>query len=144
MMSDVNMIQKWCHPLWSKLHFNILKQNRKSRFQFGKCISLFIDTTDTSSSRLKRRVNIYNPASVIVWGGALVSSGMGSLHIQKGRIYAERYIKLLKQLMISFSPFHRRNWIFSAKPRTAYNRKAWFYESPNAALPCQHSRHFTE
>ncbi len=54
--------------------------------------------------------SVQKPASLMVWG-CMSACGMGSLHIWKGTINAERYIQVLEQHML---PSRRR--LFQGRP----------------------------
>uniref|UniRef100_A0A8C2KV30 Tc1-like transposase DDE domain-containing protein n=1 Tax=Cyprinus carpio TaxID=7962 RepID=A0A8C2KV30_CYPCA len=54
--------------------------------------------------------SVHKPVSLMVWG-CMSACGMGSLHIWKGTINAERYIQVLEQQML---PSRRR--LFQGRP----------------------------
>ncbi len=66
--------------------------------------------------------SVQKPASLMVWG-CISAYGMGSLHVLKGTMNAERYIKVLEQHMLP-----SRRCVFqqdNAKPHTAAITTAW-------------------
>uniref|UniRef100_A0A9J8CWP7 Transposase n=1 Tax=Cyprinus carpio carpio TaxID=630221 RepID=A0A9J8CWP7_CYPCA len=73
--------------------------------------------------------SVQKPASLMVWG-CMSACGMGSLHIWKGTINAERYIQVLEQHMLPFRRrlFQGRPCIYqhdNARPRTASITTSW-------------------
>uniref|UniRef100_A0A9J8BAA2 Tc1-like transposase DDE domain-containing protein n=1 Tax=Cyprinus carpio carpio TaxID=630221 RepID=A0A9J8BAA2_CYPCA len=104
----LNMIQKRRHFLWAKAHlkWTVAKDN---------------------PSCYQRSVQ--KPASLMVWG-CMSACGMGSLHIWKGTINAERYIQVLEQHMLPSRRclFQGRPCIFqhdNARPHTASITTSW-------------------
>ncbi len=83
--------------------------------------------TRTTPSCYQRSVQ--KPASLMVWG-CMSACGMGSLHIWKGTINAERYIQVLEQHMLPSRRrlFQGRPCIFqhdNARPHTASITTSW-------------------
>ncbi len=73
--------------------------------------------------------SVQKPASLMVWG-CISAYGMGSLHVLKGTMNAERYIKVLEQHMLPSRRrlFQGRPCVFqqdNAKPHTAAITTAW-------------------
>ncbi len=73
--------------------------------------------------------SVQKPASLMVWG-CMSACGMGSLHIWKGTINAERYIQVLEQHMLPSRRrlFQGRPCIFqhdNARPHTASITTSW-------------------
>uniref|UniRef100_A0A9J8AZP5 Tc1-like transposase DDE domain-containing protein n=2 Tax=Cyprinus carpio carpio TaxID=630221 RepID=A0A9J8AZP5_CYPCA len=73
--------------------------------------------------------SVQKPASLMVWG-CMSACGMGSLHICKGTINAERYIQVLEQHMLPSRRrlFQGRPCIFqhdNARPHTASITTSW-------------------
>uniref|UniRef100_A0A8C1CAG7 Tc1-like transposase DDE domain-containing protein n=1 Tax=Cyprinus carpio carpio TaxID=630221 RepID=A0A8C1CAG7_CYPCA len=73
--------------------------------------------------------SVQNPASLMVWG-CMSACGMGSLHIWKGTINAERYIQVLEQHILPSRRrlFQGRPCIFqhdNARPHTASITTSW-------------------
>ncbi len=79
-------------------------------FKVEKC--LWSDESQTPCYQC----SVQKPASLMVWG-CISAYSMGSLHVFKGTMNAERYIKVLEQHMLP-----SRGCVFqqdSAKPHTA-------------------------
>ncbi len=56
------------------------------------------------------QLSVQKPASLMVWG-CISAYGMGSLHVLKGSMNAERYLKVLEQHMLP-----SRRCLFQGKP----------------------------
>ncbi len=93
---------KWKTVLWSD----------ESKFEvlFGKLGRHVIRTKEDKDNPSCYQRSVQKPASLMVWG-CMSACGMGSLHIWKGTINAERYIQVLEQHML---PSRRR--LFQGRP----------------------------
>ncbi len=112
---------KWKTVLWSaKLKFEVL---------FGKLGRHVIWTKKDKDNPSCYQRSVQKPASLMVWG-CMSACGMGSLHIWKGTIDAERYIQVLEQHMppSRHRLFQGRPCIFqhdNARPHTASITTSW-------------------
>uniref|UniRef100_A0A9J8ACE9 Transposase Tc1-like domain-containing protein n=1 Tax=Cyprinus carpio carpio TaxID=630221 RepID=A0A9J8ACE9_CYPCA len=81
-------VAKWKTVLWSD----------ESKFEvlFGKLGCHVIRTKEDKDNPSCYQRSVQKPASLMVWG-CMSACGMGSLHIWKGTINAERYIQVLEQ-----------------------------------------------
>uniref|UniRef100_A0A8C1MEZ4 tRNA-specific adenosine deaminase 1 n=1 Tax=Cyprinus carpio TaxID=7962 RepID=A0A8C1MEZ4_CYPCA len=81
-------VAKWKTVLWSD----------ESKFEvlFGKLGRHVIRTKEDKDNPSCYQRSVQKPASLMVWG-CMSACGMGSLHIWKGTINAERYIQVLEQ-----------------------------------------------
>ncbi len=109
----LNMIQKCRRFLWAKAHLNwtvakwkTVLWSDESKFEvlFGKLGRHVIRTKEDKDNPSCYQRSVQKPASLMVWG-CMSACGMGSLHIWKGTINAERYIQVLEQHML---PSRRR------------------------------------
>ncbi|KAK3563338.1 hypothetical protein QTP86_021817, partial [Hemibagrus guttatus] len=84
-------VSKWKTVLWSD----------ESKFEvlFGKLGRHVIRTKEDKDNPSCYQRSVQKPASLMVWG-CMSACGMGSLHIWKGTINAERYIQVLEQHML--------------------------------------------
>ncbi len=128
----LNMIQKRRRFLWAKAHlkwtvakWKTVLWSDESKFEvlFGKLGRHVIRTKED-----KDNPSCYQ-ASLMVWG-CMSACGMGSLHIWKGTINAERYIQVLEQHMLPSRRrlFQGRPCIFqhdNARPHTASITTSW-------------------
>ncbi|ROL46630.1 Transposable element Tcb1 transposase [Anabarilius grahami] len=112
---------KWKTVLWSD----------ESKFEvlFGKLGRHVIRTKEDKDNPSGYQRSVQKPASLMVWG-CLSACGMGSLHIWKGTINAERYIQVLEQNMLPSRRrlFQGRPCIFqhdNARPHTASITTSW-------------------
>ncbi len=115
----LNMIQKRRHFLWAKAHlkwtvakWKTVLWSDESKFEvlFGKLGRHVIRTKEDKDNPSCYQRSVQKPASLMEWG-CMSACGMGSLHIWKGTINAERYIQVLEQLML---PSRRR--LFQGRP----------------------------
>ncbi len=112
---------KWKTVLWSaKLNFEVL---------FGKLGRHVIWTKEDKDNPSCYQRSVQKPASLMVWG-CINACSMGSLHIWKGTIDAERYIQVLEQHMLPSRRrlFQGRPCIFqhdNARPHTASITTSW-------------------
>ncbi len=99
----LNMIQKRRHFLWAKAHlkwtvakWKTVRLSDESKFEvlFGKLGRHVIRTKEDKDNPSCYQRSVQKPASLMVWG-CMSACGMGSLHIWKGTINAERYIQVL-------------------------------------------------
>ncbi len=113
------MIQKRRRFLWAKAHlkwtvakWKTVLWSDESKFEvlFGKLGRHVIRTKEDKDNPSCYQRSVQKPASLMVWGCMSVC-GMGSLHIWKGTINAERYIQVLEQHML---PSRRR--LFQGRP----------------------------
>ncbi len=104
----LNMIQKRRRFLWAKAHlkwtvakWKTVLWSDESKFEvlFGKLGRHVIRTKEDKDNPSCYQRSVQKPASLMVWGCMSVC-GMGSLHIWKGTINAERYIQVLEQHML--------------------------------------------
>uniref|UniRef100_A0A8C1MQE8 Transposase Tc1-like domain-containing protein n=1 Tax=Cyprinus carpio TaxID=7962 RepID=A0A8C1MQE8_CYPCA len=127
----LNMIQKRRRFLWAKAHlkwtvakWKTVLWSDESKFEvlFGKLGRHVFRTKEDKENPSCYQRSVQKPASLMVWG-CMSACGMGSLHIWKGTINAERYIQVLEQHMLpSRHLFQGRPCIFqhdNARPHTA-------------------------
>ncbi len=112
---------KWKTVLWSD----------ESKFEvlFGKLGRHVIRTKEDKDNPSCYQRSVQKPASLMVWG-CMSACGMGSLHIWKGTINAERYMQVLEQHMLPSRRrlFQGRPCIFqhdNARPHTASITTSW-------------------
>ncbi len=134
----LNMIQKRRRFLWAKAHlkwtvakWKTVLWSDKSKFEvlFGKLGCHVIRTKEDEDNPSCYQCSVQKPASLMVWG-CMSACGMGSLHIWKGTINAERYIQVLEQHMLPSRRrlFQGRPCIFqhdNARPHTASITTSW-------------------
>ncbi len=134
----LNMIQKRRRFLWAKAHlkwtvakWKTVLWSDESKFEvlFGKLGRHVIRTKEDKDNPSCYQRSVQKPASLMVWGCMSVC-GMGSLHIWKGTINAERYIQVLEQHMLPSRRrlFQGRPCIFqhdNARPHTASITTSW-------------------
>ncbi len=134
----LNMIQKRRHFLWSKAHlkwtvakWKTVLWSDESKFEviFGKLGRHVIRTKEHKDNPSCYQRSVQKPASLMVWG-CMSACGMGSLHIWKGTINAERYIQVLEQHMLPSRRrlFQGRPCIFqhdNARPHTVSITTSW-------------------
>ena len=122
----VNMIQKHCHLLWAKAHLkwteakwencSVVRQIEIIFGNLGRCVLWTKEERDQPACYQR---SVQKPAFLMVWG-CISAYRMGSLHIWKGTINAERYIQVLEQhLLPSRRLFQGRPCVFQqdkAKP----------------------------
>ncbi len=127
------MIQKCRRFLWAKAHlkwtvakWKTVLWSDESKFEvlFGKLGRHVIRTKED-----KDNPSCYQRSALMVWG-CMSACDMGSLHIWKGTINAERYIQVLKQHMLPSRRrlFQGRSCIFqhdNARPHTASITTSW-------------------
>ncbi len=132
------MIQKRRCFLWAKAHlkwtvakWKTVLWSDKSKFEvlFGKLGRHVIRTKEDEDNPSCYQRSVQKPASLMVWG-CMSACGMGSLHIWKGTINAERYIQILEQHMLPSRRrlFQGRPCIFqhdNARPHTASITTSW-------------------
>uniref|UniRef100_A0A9J7X4E1 Transposase Tc1-like domain-containing protein n=1 Tax=Cyprinus carpio carpio TaxID=630221 RepID=A0A9J7X4E1_CYPCA len=115
----LNMIQKRRRFLWAKAHlkwtvakWKTVLWSDESKFEvlFGKLGRHVIRTKEDKDNPSCYQRSVQKTASLMVWG-CMSACGMGSLHIWKGTINAERYIQVLEQHML---PSRRR--LFQGRP----------------------------
>ncbi len=104
----LNMIQKRRRFLWAKAHlkwtvakWKTVLWSDESKFEvlFGKLGHHVIRTKEDKDNPSCYQRSVQKPASLMVWG-CMSACGMGSLHIWKGTINAEKYIQVLEQHML--------------------------------------------
>uniref|UniRef100_A0A9J8DBY7 Tc1-like transposase DDE domain-containing protein n=1 Tax=Cyprinus carpio carpio TaxID=630221 RepID=A0A9J8DBY7_CYPCA len=124
----LNMIQKRRRFLWAK---KTVLWSDESKFEvlFGKLGRNVIRTKKDKENPSCNQLSVQKPASLMVWG-CMSACGMGSLHIWKGTINAERYIQVLEQHMLPSRRrlFQGRPCIFqhdNARPHTASITTSW-------------------
>ncbi len=109
----LNMVQKHRRFLWAKAHlkwtvakWKTVLWSDESKFEvlIGKLGRHVIRTKEYKDNPSCYLHSVQKPASLMVWG-CMSACGMGSLHIWKGTINAERYIQVLEQHML---PSRRR------------------------------------
>ncbi len=129
----VNMVQKGRRVLWAKAHLKWTVSNWKSvlwsdesKFDIvvgnhGCCVLQAKEEGDLPACYQR---SVQKPASLMVWG-CISAYGMGSLHVLKGTMNAERYIMVLEQHMLPSrgNVFQQDN----AKPHTAAITTAWLH-----------------
>ncbi len=134
----LNMIQKRRRFLWAKPHlkwpvakWKTVLWSDESKFEvlFGKLGRHVIRTKEDKDNPSCYQRSVQKPASLMVWG-CMSACGMGSLHIWKGTINAERYIQVLEQHMLPSRRrlFQGRPCIFqhdNARPHTASITTSW-------------------
>ncbi len=134
----LNMIQKRRCFLWAKAHlkwtvakWKTVLWSDESKFEvlFGKLGRHVIRTKEDKDNPSCYQRSVQKPASLMVWG-CMSACGMGSLHIWKGTINAERYIQILEQHMLPSRRrlFQGRPCIFqhdNARPHTASITTSW-------------------
>ncbi len=134
----LNIIQKRRRFLWAKAHlkwtvakWKTVLWSDESKFEvlFGKLGRHVIRTKEDKDNPSCYQRSVQKPASLMVWG-CMSACGMGSLHIWKGTINAERYIQVLEQHMLPsrHSLFQGRPCIFqhdNARPHTASITTSW-------------------
>ncbi len=134
----LNMIQKHRRFLWAKAHlkwtvakWKTVLWSDESKFEviFGKLGCHVIRTKEDKDNPSCYQRSVQKPASLMVWG-CMSACGMGSLHIWKGTINAERYIQVLEQHMLPSRRrlFQGRPCIFqhdNARPHTASTTTSW-------------------
>ncbi len=134
----LNMIQKRRHFLWAKAHlkwtvakWKTVLWSDESKFEvlFGKLGCHVIRTKEDKDNPSCYQRSVQKPASLMVWG-CMSACGMGSLHIWKGTINAEKYIQVLEQHMLPSRRclFQGRPCIFqhdNARPHTASITTSW-------------------
>ncbi len=132
------MIQKRWRFLWAKAHlkwtvakWKTVLWSDESKFEvlFGKLGRHVIQTKEDKDNPSCYQRSVQKPASLMVWG-CMSACGMGSLHIWKGTINAERYIQVLEQHMLPSRRrlFQGRPCIFqhdNARPHTASITTSW-------------------
>ncbi len=132
------MIQKRRRFLWAKAHlkwtvakWKTVLWSDESKFEvlFGKLERHVIRTKEDKDNPSCYQRSVQKPASLMVWG-CMSACGMGSLHIWKGTINAERYIQVLEQhtLPSRHRLFQGRPCIFqhdNARPHTASITTSW-------------------
>ncbi len=132
------MIQKRRRFLWAKAHlkwtvakWKTVLWSDESKFEvlFGKLGRHVIRTKEDKDNPSCYQRSVQKPASLMVWG-CMSACGMGSLHIWKGTINAERYIQVLEQHMLPSRRrlFQGRACIFqhdNARPHTASITTSW-------------------
>ncbi len=98
----LNMIQKRRRFLWAKAHlkwtvakWKTVLWSDESKFEvlFGKLGRHVIRTKKDKDNPSCYQRSVQKPVSLMVWG-CMSACGMGSLHIWKGTINAERYIQV--------------------------------------------------
>ena len=119
------------HLKWTEAKWKTVVWSDKSKFEivFGNHGRHVLRTKDERDHPACYQRSVQKPASLMVWG-CISAYWMGSLHIWKGTINAERYIEVLEQHML---PSRRRllqgrPCIFqqdNAKPHTASITTAW-------------------
>ncbi len=134
----LNMIQKRRRFLWAKAHlkwtvakWKTVLWSDESKFEvlFGKLGRHVIRTKEDKDNPSCYQCSVQKPASLMVWG-CMSACGMGSLHVWKGTINAERYIQVLEQHMLPSRRrlFQGRPCIFqhdNARPHTASITTSW-------------------
>ncbi len=134
----LNMIQKRRRFLWVKAHLKwtvakwktvLWSDESKCEVLFGKLGRHVIRTKEDKDNPSCYQRSVQKPASLMVWG-CMSACGMGSLHIWKGTINAERYIQVLEQHMLPSRCrlFQGRPCIFqhdNARPHTASITTSW-------------------
>ncbi len=134
----LNMIQKCRRFLWAKAHlkwtvakWKTVLWSDESKFEvlFGKLGRHVIRTKEDKDNPSCYQRSVQKPASLMVWG-CMSACGMGSLHIWKGTINAERYIQVIEQHMLPSRRrlFQGRPCIFqhdNARPHTASITTSW-------------------
>ncbi len=134
----LNMIQKRRRFLWAKAHLKwtvakwktvLWSDESKCEVLFGKLGRHVIRTKEDKDNPSCYQRSVQKPASLMVWG-CMSACGMGSLHIWKGTINAERYIQVLEQHMLPSRRrlFQGRPCIFqhdNARPHTASITTSW-------------------
>ncbi len=132
------MIQKRRRFLWAKAHlkwtvakWKTVLWSDESKFEvlFGKLGRHVIRTKEDKDNPSCYQRSVQKPASLMV-SGCMSACGMGSLHIWKGTINAERYIQVLEQHMLPSRRrlFQGRPCIFqhdNARPHTASITTSW-------------------
>ncbi len=133
----LNMIQERRRFLWAKAHLKwtvakwktVLWSDESKCVLFGKLGRHIIRTKEDKDNPSCYQRSVQKPASLMVWG-CMSACGMGSLHIWKGTINAERYIQVLEQHMLPSRRrlFQGRPCIFqhnNARPHTASITTSW-------------------
>ncbi len=101
----VNMVQKCCRVLWAKAYLKWTVSKWKSVLCSGESkFDILVGKHGRRVLRAKEERDlpafhhrsVQKPASLMVWV-CISSYGMGSLHVLKGTMNAERYIKVLEQ-----------------------------------------------
>ncbi len=127
----VNMVQKCCRVLWAKAHLKwtvskckIVLWSDKSKFDIlvGNHRRRVLQAKEEGDLPACYQRSVQKPVSLMAWV-CISAYGMGSLHVLKGTMNAERYIKVLEQHMLP-----SRGRVFQqdkAKPHTAAITTAW-------------------
>uniref|UniRef100_A0A8C1II21 Tc1-like transposase DDE domain-containing protein n=1 Tax=Cyprinus carpio TaxID=7962 RepID=A0A8C1II21_CYPCA len=131
----LNMIQKRRCFLWAKVakgaKWKTVLWSDESKFEvlFRKLGRHVIRTKEDKDNPSCYQRSVQKPASLMVWD-CMSACGMGSLHIWKGTINAERYIQVLEQHMLPSRRrlFQGRPCIFqhdNARPHSASITASW-------------------
>lgn len=129
------------HLKWSVAKWKTVLWSDESRFEvlFGNLGRHVIRTKEDSDNPSCYQRSVQKPASLMVWG-CMNACGMGSLHIWKGTINAERYIQVLEQHMLPSKRrlSHGRPCIFqqdNARPHSASITTSWMRGRRIRVLP---------
>uniref|UniRef100_A0A9J7X4R8 Transposase n=1 Tax=Cyprinus carpio carpio TaxID=630221 RepID=A0A9J7X4R8_CYPCA len=119
------------HLKWTVAKWKTVLRSDESKFEvlFRKLGHHVIRTKEDKDNPSCYQHSVQKPASLMVWG-CMSACGMGSLHIWKGTINAERYIQVLEQHMLLSRRrlFQGRPCIFqhdNARPHTASITTSW-------------------
>ncbi len=122
------MVQKCHHILWAKAHLKWTVSKGKSVLYSDESkLYILVGNHSHRVLRAKEEGNlpachqrsVQKPAFLMVWG-CICAYSMGSLHVLEGTMNAERYIKVLEQLMLPsrWRLFQGKPCVF---PRTMQN-----------------------
>ncbi|KAG2462527.1 TCB1 transposase, partial [Polypterus senegalus] len=119
------------HLKWSVAKWKTVLWSDESRFKvlFGNLGHHVIRTKEDKDNPSCYQRSVQKPASLMVWG-CMSACGMGSLHVWKGTINAEKYIQVLEQHMLPSRRhlFQGRPCIFqqdNARPHSASITTSW-------------------
>ncbi|MBN3294693.1 TCB1 transposase, partial [Polypterus senegalus] len=119
------------HLKWSVAKWKTVLWSDESRFEvlFGNLGRHVIRTKEDKDNPSCYQRSVQKPASLMVWG-CMSACGMGSLHVWKGTINAEKYIQVLEQHMLPSRRhlFQGRPCIFqqdNARPHSASITTSW-------------------
>uniref|UniRef100_A0A803JHS9 Paired domain-containing protein n=1 Tax=Xenopus tropicalis TaxID=8364 RepID=A0A803JHS9_XENTR len=119
------------HLKWSVAKWKTVLWSDESQFEvlFGNLGRHVIRTKEDKDNPSCYQRSVQKPASLMVWG-CMSACGMGSLHVWKGSINAEKYIQVLEQHMLPSRRhlFQGRPCIFqqdNARPHSASITTSW-------------------
>ncbi|KAK3557129.1 hypothetical protein QTP70_024744, partial [Hemibagrus guttatus] len=147
----LNMIQKRRHFLWAKAHlkwtvakWKTVLWSDESKFEvlFGKLGRHVIRTKEDKDNPSCYQRSVQKPASLMVWG-CMSAYVMGSLHIWKGTINAERNYNInvsTYQFFVFFLMFQYTRQHLD-KPHSFWSRVIWSDETKIELYSHNHKRY---